>query len=368
MLHVRDYWNLERQKEAAAICQQVVDARRRVLGADHPDTIDSVQHLAFILRVAGRPDEALALSQQAYDAGLRVWGPEQPETLTSLQGQAMAHFDLGHREEAVDLYRRVLALRLRVQAPDDPQVLWTLTDLLLYLQEMGRFEDGALLREQVLERHERVFGLCDSRTGCIFSTLYRTLKGCGRWDDIRDNSERWLAKVVRLTPDQEGRRSDPEWRRHRAERLTELVWQLVTLADPGRIDARACVRAAEEAHAVSPDATYVDHFARYPSARTVLGLAYYRAGSCDKAIATLDQATGTRDDDGFDRLILAMAYARRGDLAQARACFYKAAQGREEHPERNEWLQRLRREAAGLLGLPKPAASTEKDSPRPSNG
>ena len=237
-----------------------------VLGPDHPDTIESLQHLAFILRVAGRPAEALALFQQTYDAQVRLWGPEDPRPLNSLNGLAMAHFDLGHREEAIDLFGRVLALRLRVQAPDDPAVLWTLTDLLLYLQEMGRFEDGALLREQVLERHERVFGLCDSRTGCIFSTLYRTLKGCGRWDDIRVNSERWLTKVVRLTPDQEGRTSDPEWRRHRAERLTELVWQLVTLPDPSRIDAQACVRAAEEALAVSPDATYVDHYATYASA------------------------------------------------------------------------------------------------------
>ena len=123
--------------------------------------------------------------------------------------------------------------------------------------------------------------------------LYRTLQGRGRWDDIRVSSERWLANVVRLTPDRDGRATDPEWRRRRAERLGQLVWQLVTLPDPGRIDAQACVRAAEEAFAVSPDATYVDHYSRYASARTVLGLAYYRDGAWDKAIATLD-----RDDRG----------------------------------------------------------------------
>jgi tetratricopeptide (TPR) repeat protein len=242
-------------------------------------------------------------------------------------------------------------------------VLWALTDLMIALQEMGRFEEGAQLREQLMERQERVYGLCAPSTGCLVSMLYRTLKGCGRWDDIRVNSEHWLAKVVRLTPGQDGRASDPEWRRHRAERLGQLVWQLVTLPDPSRIDAQACVRAAEEAVAVSPDATYVDHYARYASARTVLGLAYYRAGAWEKAIATLDRATGTRDgDDGFDRLILAMAHARRGDLPQARTWFDKSAQWREEHPERNEWLERLRGEAKGLLGI------TKKDEPRPRPG
>jgi serine/threonine protein kinase/tetratricopeptide (TPR) repeat protein len=372
MLHVRDSSNVELQKEAAVLCQQVVDARRRVLGPDHPDTVAAREHLAFVLRVAGQPDEALSLFRQTYDAMCRLWGAEDPRTLISLQGQAMAHFDLGHREEAIDLYRRVLALRLRVQAPDDPLVLWALTDLMCSLNEVGRFEEAAQLRGQVLEQHERVYGLCDSHTGSLFSMLYRTLKGSGRWDDIRVNSERWLAKVLRLTPDQEGRSSDPEWRRHRAERLTELVWQLVTLPDLSRIDTRACVRAAEEAHAVSPDATYADGFARYPSARTALGLAYYRAGAWDKAIATLDQAIATRGgDDGFDWLILAMAHARRahrGDLPQARTWFDKAAQWREEHPERNEWLQGLRAEAAKLLGLPEPASPTEKNVRPLSNG
>jgi tetratricopeptide (TPR) repeat protein len=114
---------------------------------------------------------------------------------------------------------------------------------------------------------------------------------------------------------------------------------------------------------MSPDSTYVDHFARYASARTALGLAYYRAGAEDKAIATLGRSVGTSDgDDGFDWLILAMAYARRGDLAQARIWFNKAAQSRENLPDRIEWLERLRAEARGMLEV------TKKDGPRSSPG
>ena len=108
MLHLRDFWDPERQKGAAALCRQVADAQRRVLGPDHPDTVESLQRLGFILRVAGRPDEALALFRQTYDAQARLWGPEDPRTLTSLQGMGSAHWSLGHREEAIDLGRRVL--------------------------------------------------------------------------------------------------------------------------------------------------------------------------------------------------------------------------------------------------------------------
>src|SRR5262249_3428874 len=83
----------------------------------HPDTIESLQHLGFILRMAGRPDEALALFRQTYDAQARLWGPEDPRTLTSLQGLAFAQWSVGRREEAIDLGRRVLALRLRGPGP-----------------------------------------------------------------------------------------------------------------------------------------------------------------------------------------------------------------------------------------------------------
>jgi serine/threonine protein kinase len=372
VLHIRGFLDPGRQKQAAALCLQIADVRRRVLGPDHPDTIETLQHLGFILCYTGRPDEALALFQQTYDSQARLWGPEDPRTLISLHGLSTAQWRLGHRGEAIDLLRRVLALRLQVQPPDHPHVLWAHRELIIILLEAGRFEEGAQLREQLLERYERVYGLCDLGTGYVFALLYQTSKGCGRWDDIRVTSESWLAKVIRLTADREGRASDPEWPRRRAERLGQLVWQLVTLPDPSRIDARACVRAAEEAVAASPEATYADgDVYRYTSARTALGLAYYRAGAWDKAIATLDQAIATSDDDGYNWLILAMAHARRahqGDLPQARTWFDKAAQWREEHPERNEWLQRLRAEAAKLLGLPEPASPTEKNVRPLSNG
>jgi tetratricopeptide (TPR) repeat protein len=361
-LHVRDFSDMEQQKGAAAVCQQVVDARRRVLGPDHPDTIESLQRLGFILRVAGRPDEALALFRQTYDAQARLWGAEHPRTLNSLEGLAQAQWSVGHRKEAIGLGDRALALRLRVQPPDHREVLWSLQCQVMRLQDTGRFEDAARVSEQVVEQNERFYGLYSQSTSCALSLWYRTLKGCGRWEDIGVISGRRLAKLIRLTPDQDGRATDPGLRHRRAERLGQLVWQLLTLPDPGRIDAWACVRAAEEALAVTPDATYVPGDARYANARTALGLAYYRSGAWDKAMSALDWAAEIRDAaDGFDWVILAMVHARRGDLPQARAWFDKATQWREECPECAEWLERLLAEAKGLLGIAKKDAA----HPRP---
>ena len=74
---------MPRQQEAAALCRQVADTQRRVAGPDHPDTVELLQRLGFILRVAGRPEEAFALFQKTYDAQARLWGPEDPRRIST---------------------------------------------------------------------------------------------------------------------------------------------------------------------------------------------------------------------------------------------------------------------------------------------
>jgi tetratricopeptide (TPR) repeat protein len=345
LLHVRDrLHDVERQKKAAALAQQVVDARRRVLGPDHPDTVESLELLAFILRVAGRPDEALALFQQTYDAQLRRWGPEHPNTLKSLNGLALAHWSVGRREESIDLLKRVVALRSRVQAPGHPDVLWSLNDLVRLLGHMGRFEEAAQFIDQSLDRGERVFGPYDGNTGWAFGWLHRTLKGLGRWDDLRVTLERWLAKLVRLTPDQDGRATDPELKHRRAERLNQLVWLLVTLPDSSRIDVQACVRAAQEAVELMPTSAAI---------RNTLGVAYYRAGDGKAAIEALEKAEALNPDKDFalNGFFLAMAHWQLGDRDRARSWNDRAVAWMDKNSPQNDELKQFRDEAAALLGV-----------------
>jgi hypothetical protein len=54
------------------------DVRRRVLGPDHPQTVDSLVQLDFILGQAGQPDEQLALFEQGHDAIRRLDGQARP--------------------------------------------------------------------------------------------------------------------------------------------------------------------------------------------------------------------------------------------------------------------------------------------------
>jgi hypothetical protein len=69
--------------ELPAACDlggQVVDGRRRVLGVDHPDTLDSAHNLGMDLAEAGRAGAARALLADTLARRRQVLGERHPET------------------------------------------------------------------------------------------------------------------------------------------------------------------------------------------------------------------------------------------------------------------------------------------------
>ena len=74
-----------RWKEAEGLGVQVLEARERVLGQEHPDTLTSMNHLASILKSQGRDDEAVALMAQCVNLRKKKIGVGHPDTVSSLE-------------------------------------------------------------------------------------------------------------------------------------------------------------------------------------------------------------------------------------------------------------------------------------------
>ena len=55
--------------------KRALAARERVLGLEHPDTLQSLNHLAFLYEATGRYGEVAPLYHRALDARERVLGP-----------------------------------------------------------------------------------------------------------------------------------------------------------------------------------------------------------------------------------------------------------------------------------------------------
>jgi len=76
--------------EAEVICRKTLAVRRRLLGPEHPSTLDTLTHLAMNLGVQGKPAESETMCREVYAAKQRTLGPEHPATLNSAGGLATA--------------------------------------------------------------------------------------------------------------------------------------------------------------------------------------------------------------------------------------------------------------------------------------
>ena len=67
---------------------QVRDARRRILGVEHPDTIYAMSNLAITYLYLGKYTEAEKLEIQVLDARKRILGVEHPDTMKAMENLA----------------------------------------------------------------------------------------------------------------------------------------------------------------------------------------------------------------------------------------------------------------------------------------
>ncbi|OCK81910.1 hypothetical protein K432DRAFT_403356 [Lepidopterella palustris CBS 459.81] len=61
-----------------------METRKRMLGSEHPDTLISMNNLAFTFQAQGCKDEAILLIEQCVQMQKKVLGPQHPYTKLSL--------------------------------------------------------------------------------------------------------------------------------------------------------------------------------------------------------------------------------------------------------------------------------------------
>ncbi|KAK3690270.1 Tetratricopeptide repeat-domain-containing protein [Podospora appendiculata] len=80
----------------------------KVLGLEHPDTLTSMNNLAFVWKDQGKFEEAEQMNRRALGGREKVLGLEHPDTLTSVSNLASVLQDQGKYEEAEQMNRRAL--------------------------------------------------------------------------------------------------------------------------------------------------------------------------------------------------------------------------------------------------------------------
>jgi hypothetical protein len=179
---------------ALALERQILQARERVLGDEHSDTLRSRANLALWTGQAGDPTAARDQYADLLPKIERLVGPEHPRTLTTRANLARLTGEAGDAAAARDLYADLLPLRERVSGPEASRTLSARASLAFWTGKAG---DPAAARDQyagLLTLYERILGPEHPRTLTIRANLAHWTGQTGDPAAARDQ----YADVLRL--------------------------------------------------------------------------------------------------------------------------------------------------------------------------
>jgi WD40 repeat protein/Flp pilus assembly protein TadD len=220
--------------------------------------------------------------------------------------------------EALDDFRRALALK-----PDHAQAH--------YHRGLVRARQGKV--EEAIADWSRTIALQPDHAEAHASRGDAN-HSLGRWDEAAAD----YLKVVALRPDW------PEFH-------NDGAWLLATHPDPRRRDPGRAVALARRAVELDPDDG--DYW-------NTLGVAQYRAGDWNGAIAALEKSVALQDRTSHDAFFLAMARWQRGERDEARLLYDRAVEWMKTFKPNDKDLRRFRAEAAVLLQIEERAPSEPK--------
>lgn len=183
---------------AHTLHEQVFEARRRVLGNEHPDTLTSMNNLAATLRGQGDLAGARTLQEQVLEARRRVLGAEHPDTLTSMNNLAETLWGQGDLAGAHTLEEQVLEARRRLLGAEHTDTLIAMGNLASTMADQGDLASARAVQEQVLEARRRVLGDEHPDTLISMNNLAATLARQGNLAGARKLDEQVLEARRRI--------------------------------------------------------------------------------------------------------------------------------------------------------------------------
>jgi tetratricopeptide (TPR) repeat protein len=152
------YFALGRADLGLPHAQTALDLRRRHLGNDHLDTLESINNLGLLLRTLGRAAETETLWREALSTGRRTLGPDDRRTVTWTFNLAHVVEDRGNITEAEQMYWQVLQYRRAKLGEEHELTLVTENRLGGLLIGQGRLDEAEPLLVAALEKRRRTLG------------------------------------------------------------------------------------------------------------------------------------------------------------------------------------------------------------------
>ena len=152
------YDALGEARRASPLYEEALAKCRTTLGDDHPQTLTSLNNLASCYEALGEARRALPLFEEAVERRRAVLGNDHPDTLTSLSNLAVCYDALGEARRALPLLEEALAKCRTMLGDDHPQTLTSLSNLASCYRALGEARRALPFYEQAFATRRAVLG------------------------------------------------------------------------------------------------------------------------------------------------------------------------------------------------------------------
>jgi non-specific serine/threonine protein kinase/serine/threonine-protein kinase len=221
------YHRLHQFAEAAAQEREIVEIRRRILGVEDTSTLSSMANLAVDLNSQAKYEEAEKINLEILDVRKRVLGPEHPGTLETMINLAD---NLRNRkpEESARLDGEALAIRRRLSGPNAESTMGVMAGLAADYRRLGNLAEAERINSELVEMRRRINGDDHPMTRGAIGDLARVYRAEGRWTDAQKLDTLCLNNSIRLNGPDQG-----NTQRHRNELATDYLLEgRFDLAEP----------------------------------------------------------------------------------------------------------------------------------------
>jgi tetratricopeptide (TPR) repeat protein len=144
--------------EAETLLRQNLAIQRRTLGSTHPNTLATMNNLGVVYTNEAKYQEAEAIHSEVLETRRRMLGAEHPLTLSSMTALANVYEEDGKFNRAEPLYTQALEIERRVLGPEHPRVMGTMNDLANVYEDEGKYAQAEALHSGALEMRRRILG------------------------------------------------------------------------------------------------------------------------------------------------------------------------------------------------------------------
>ncbi|KAL7271065.1 hypothetical protein RUND412_006204 [Rhizina undulata] len=187
------YQSLGYHKQAEELYETALAGYEKVLGKNHPTTLDIVNDMAIVFQSQGRYIDALEWYRRSLAGCEETLGDGHVSTLSTVNNIALVMDSQGWYDEALLWYRRALEGKEKALGVDHPLTLATLNNIANVFNSQCQFDDALECYQRALAGLEKALGKDNPATMSTDNNIALVYDNQGRYDQALEGYRRVLA-------------------------------------------------------------------------------------------------------------------------------------------------------------------------------